>query len=773
MARRSRYTLNQELIAEVIKRYELATNAEAENRKLFSEDLRFVYQDTIEADGQWDSSILLLRRGRPSYTFNRVIGSVNLVLGDQRQTRPAVRIRAASKDASISTATILSGLVRDIEQCSHAEAIYDAQFKNAVAGGWGAWRIVPDYEDDHSFHQVLRIKDIPNPLTVLWDPEATDPCRGDSMWCIVAERISKEKYNALYPDNDPESIAWSRDSRGWATENEVRIAEYFKKVPVVRSIAELDDGRVVDNDADFQAIYTQLQEERGPDDSSYAKVKRTRDVKTWEVEWYLVDAANVLAGPIRYKWKRIPVIRVPGRCVNIEGKQKCQSLVRHTKDPQRTYNFHRSTMIELINQVPRAPYMVTPKMVKGYEDMWATANTNNRPYLIYDPDPDVPGGKPQREPPPDVPEALVTLAQADLNDIQAATGYFGAALGDTQEQGDRTSGKALIARQRKSDLGSYEFIDNLGKALKLSTECILDMVPTVYDTQRIIRVIGQDGVEKYEEVNKVTPNGLVNSLKQGFYDCVVTIGPSYQTARQENLATLLDAMDVMPQLTQLCPDLIMRNVDSPETDEMVRRLRIPLIQQGIVQPTPDEQKNLPPPPQPNPEQQAQLQLLQGKAAVAQSKAQAAPLEHQKLLDDIVHNRLSAALDAHKAGIQNAQGAVDLQQSQLEGQQSLQQNALEGQQSLQQGQLEGMQGLQQAHQQHVQKLAHAQQSHEQQLSQEQIDHILGTQRAHEQHQQKMEHGSEAHKAKLTQMKAEKKVQGASKAPGRSTQNLSQK
>ena len=658
MARPSRIDKEQELLAEVRKNYERAAGAEAQNRKLFSEDLRFVYQDTAEADGQWDSAILLQRRGRPSYTFNRVIGAVNLVLGDQRQTRPQVRVRAANKDASTSTATVYEGLIRDIEQCSSAEGIYDNQFKFAVAGGYGAWRIVPEYEDDKSFSQALRIKDIPNPLTALWDPESTCPCKSDSMWALIAERISTEKYKALYPDFDPVSVSMSRDSRGWATDNEIRIAEYFRKVPVTKTIAQLSDGRIVDYDKDQKDLEAYLAEQHP--DGDYVKTVRKRTVKTWHIEWYLVDGAHVLQGPITYKWKRIPVIRLPGRVINIEGKQKVQSLIRHTKDPQRTYNYHRSTMVETAALTPKSPYIATPRMVKGYEDMWATANTNARPYLLYDVDPDVPGGKPTREPPPDVPEALIQLSQADLSDIQAATGYFDSALGDQVEKGDRTSGKALIARQRKSDLGSYEFIDNLGKAMKVTHECLVDMIPTVYDTERVVRVIGPDGIEKYESINQVDPNdpaGLINSLKDGSYDVTVTIGPSYQTARQEQLATMLDAIEVMPQLAVVAPDLIIKNVDTPDTDEMVRRLRIPLIQQGLVIPTEEEKKNMPPPPQPNPEEQldklkkaADTHKAMASAQIAQSKAGTGDIQYQKLIDDVVHGRIKAMIDAREAGM---------------------------------------------------------------------------------------------------------------------------
>lgn len=737
----------QALLFEVKQQYERASGADAENRRLFSEDLRFVYQDTVEADGQWDSAVLIQRKGRPSYTFNRVIGAVNLVLGDQRQTRPQVRVRASNKDASVSTATIFNGLIRDIEQCSGAESIYDAQFKNAVAGGYGAWRILPEFEDDKSFHQVLRIKDIPNPLTVLWDPEATDACRGDAMWCIVAERISKSKYKALYPDHDAQSLSFSRDSRGWATDKEVRIAEYFKKVPVTKTIAQLSDGRVVDWGSKDQAFQDKLDEERGKD-GSYPTIHQTRQVKTWAVEWYLVDAGNILAGPIRYNWKRIPVVRVPGRCINIEGRQKVQSLIRHCKDAQRVYNYHRSTMVELTALTPRAPYIATPKMVKGYEDMWATANTNARPYLLYDPDPDVPGERPTREPPPDVPQAMIALAQADLNDIQAGTGYFDASLGNDDES-DRTSGKALITRQRRSDLGSYEFIDNFGKALKLTYDMCVDMIPTVIDTARVVRVIGPDGVEKYEQVNHIENGQLMNSLKEGSYDVTVTIGPSYQTARQEMLATLLEAVNVMPQLAQVAPDLIIKNVDSPDVDELVRRMRVPLIQQGVIKPTPDEQKQLPPPQQPDPMVQAQLALLtakaQGegaKAQVTQSKAGAAPLERQKLIDEIIHDRITAMVDARKAGMEHAGNQIDVMQQSLLNQQDLGHQQASNQQELQQNQAQQQQAVQQQSQQHAQDL-------QQQDQQHQMDFAKQTAL----HHQKMSHQQELHEQKIEHMKKE--------------------
>jgi hypothetical protein len=652
----------RDLIAEIKHNYEMSNTTNSENRRLFSEDLRFAFDS--ETNGQWDPIVLSQRRGRPSYTFNRVIGAINLVLGDQRQTRPAVKIRASNKAGAQGTADIFGGMFRDIEQVSSAESIYDQQFKYAVAGGWGAWRIVPEYEDDNSFSQVLRIKDIPNPLTVFWDPEAQDPCAGDAMWAIISDRISEEKYEALYPGFKPQNFEVSRDGRGWAMDKEVRIAEYFKKVPYTKKIALMDDGTIIEYTSEQKKIDDHLKETNP--NGKYPKPVKFRKVKTWKVVWHLVDGKNILEGPIEYDWKRIPVIRCPGRFVNIEGKQKMQSLIRHSKDSQRAYNYHRSTMIETAALTPRSPYIVTGKMVKGYEDVWATANTTARPYLPYDVDPDAPGQKPMREPPPDVPQALLALAQQDVSDIQASTGYFDPALGEASDS-DRASGKALVARQRKSDLGSYEFIDQFGKALKLTVECALDMIPTVYDTERVVRVIGQDGVDKYLTVNgqdASDPEALKNDLKKGAYDVTVTIGPSYQTARQETLATLLDAAATMPIIGEVAPDIIAKNIDVTDGDELVRRLRIPLIQKGLVQPTDEEKKMMPPPQPPDPVAEATKLLaiskaskMSSEATITASKASTTDLEVTKMIDKIIHDRVNALLTAKQFGLDNPAPAL--------------------------------------------------------------------------------------------------------------------
>lgn len=594
-------------VNDVVLRYEKGASADAENRRLHTEDLSFVFD--AENFGQWDPFVISLRQGRPSYTFNRCLQPVNMVCGDQRQTAPAIKVRPI-KDGTQTVADILGGLWRSIEQDSRAEEIYAECYKQAVAGGYGEMMIMPEWEADNSFDQVLRLHWIPNPLTVVRDPESTDPCGADAQWAMEGGRISTDKFEAEYPDFTASSFAMSRDSLGWYSDGQIRVVNDFKRFAVEKEIALLSDGRVIDYTKKEKSVEEHLARTK----AEAATVMRTRKVKTYKIRYAKCDGTQILKGPIDYDWKRVPIVRMPGRYINIEGKQKLQSLIRHSKDAQRAYNFQSSDAIERSALVPKARYFVTPKMILGHEDLWNSSNTAPRIYMPYNIDKDAPNsGMPFREQPIDVPAGAIAMAQKAAQDIQATTGYFDPALGNADDM-NRVSGKALVTHTRRSDLGSHEFISNYGLALKLIATMGLDMSRSVYDTERELRVIGLDGADQLVTVNGQDEAGkILNDLKTGSYDCDITLGPSYQTARQESLATLLDAAGSVPGLAETIPDLITKSIDSPDSDEMTKRLRKMLIAKGVVEPTAAEKAAMGPPPPPNPMDVAKLQIEQGKA----------------------------------------------------------------------------------------------------------------------------------------------------------------
>jgi hypothetical protein len=746
------------LLARVRQRYDDGVGAFEENRRMHSEDLNFVYNS--ESMGQWDPVVLEARRGKPNYTFNRVIGPVNIVVADMRQTRPAGKVRPTNHLADEATAEVLAGLMRSIEDESRADPIYKNQYKFAVAGGFGAWRLMPEYASEDSFDQVLRIKDIPNPQTVIWDPECSDACCGDAMWCLIGERVSKEKYRSLFPGADSETTFHiSRDSYGWFTDKEVRVVEYMERVPFEKEIAQYSDGTIEDYTPDKKKAEKNFQEQGiGPDRAN--RVVRTRKVLKWRVMWCKCDGGQILEGPIYYDWKRIPVVRVPGRFINIEGRKKLQSLIRHAKDAQRTYNSRVCDMIERSAMIPKAPYLVTETMIKGYEADWNQSNTSSRPYLPYNIDKNAPNadGMPFRNPPIDMPQGALALAQQAAQDIQATTGYFDPAMGDAEDM-NRVSGKALVQHTKRSDLGSFEFIDGFGDALQLTWEIGINMIPTIYDSERVVRIVGNNEIEKMVQVNSEDPESgdIIHDLKKGTYACRVSIGPNYQTARQEALATMIDAAEAIPMIAQIAPDLLAKNIDFPDADELTRRLRIPLIQQGLIKPTPEEQQNMPPP-KPNMQeqmQQAEYQRLQeltkrdaAQATITQHKASMLPLETHKQVYEVAGKHLSnlktgAELGSTQAAAQAEQQAAqtDLAQQQVQGLQDMHQQNQQHQQDIaQQGQV------------HQQTVDHAHSAHMAEENRKQRAHEAEMKRNQEKHDQAKKHQAELGEAKVAQAKA---------------------
>jgi hypothetical protein len=774
---------NEALLSRIRNFYDEGVGAWEENRRMHSEDLNFIYN--AEAMGQWDPVVLQNRRGKPCYTFNRCLQPVNMVVADMRQTRASGKVRPASDGADEGVADVFAGLCRSIEQCSRADQIYKEQFKFAVAGGFGAWRIMPTYMQDDgegAFDQVLRILNISNPQTVVWDPQCADACAADANRCIIAERISDEIYEALYPNGNMQSLNVSRDSYGWYTDKEVRIAEYFERVPRKKQIAKMTDGTVRDYDADLKATEDHLEDHGLTFEKSgvtrIATNKKTgqkmiRETVKWQVMWAKIDGSTVLEGPYYYDWKRIPVVRCPGRYINIEGRKKFQSLIRHSKDAQRSYNSRASDMIERSALLPKAPYLVTEAMIKGYENEWNQANVASRPYLPYNVDKNAEGGMPFRTPPLDLPQGAMALAQMSIQDIQATIGYFDPALGNADDM-NRVSGKALVQHTKRSDLGSYEFIDGYNSAMQLTWEMMVDMIPTVMDSERVERIIGHDGIEKMVDINKEheLTGDIINDLSRGSYDVEVTIGPSFQSARQEALDTLISFAEAMPSAAPVIQDLIAKNIDSPDAQEMAKRLRIPLIQQGIIKPTEQEKKEgvgqQKTAAQQQQEQMAQLQmqLLQGKtqkmgadAQIAASRAKMSPVEQQKIQFETAGKHLANIKLAHEIGSDQQDRQNEAQSAQMDLAAQHVGNLQDLAHQQQQHQADQQRQVVQSH--NDQRLAFAneqaemvreQQKHEAEQSRAVAAHEAEMRRMHEKHALTMKHTQELNEQKVAAAKA---------------------
>ncbi len=614
-----------DILKSALERFEITEQHDKEQRQKSIEDRRFVHAE----DGQWDDDAISKRQDRPRYTINKVAGAIDQVTGDQRQTRIDIKVRPVSGGADEKTADIFNGLIRNIEGQSDAAAAYDNAFDEGVAGGYGGWRILTEYNDDDSFEQDIRIAPIMSADSSLYfDPAATKYDKRDASYAFVVSTVSVEEFKRRWPEAT--ITEWSQvqhnksNCEGWYNEGMIRVAEYWVKEPVTLKLGLMSDGRVI-NLEEEQEVLDELS-------ATGVTVVKTRTADSHKVVSYKMSGGEILEGPKPWAGKYIPLVPVYGRTTIIDGKPYIRGMVRFAKDPSRIYNYATSASIEAAALTPKDPIWITVTQADGHEAQLKNFNTRNSPFMLYNTDPTAPGA-PQRTGAPAIQTALVQQIQQAGMDIHATTGMEPASLGNSPEL---KSGKAILAQQAMGDRGTYIFSDNLAKSIQYTGAILVDLIPKIYDTERMVRILNIDGSSEDAQINVAALDALgqpvvdqqtgktvmVNDLSLGKYDVVIESGPSYHTQRQESAQQLIDLAQSSPVFEQVAIDLIAKNLNVLENDELTKRIRRVMIKNGTVEPTEEEieEMGLNQPQQPSASEQALLDSVESQIVLNTSTA---------------------------------------------------------------------------------------------------------------------------------------------------------
>ncbi len=561
-------------------------SALSESREDEIDDLKF-YAGSPDNHWQWPADVLATRgavqgqtiNARPCLTINKLPQHVRQVTNDQRQNRPSAKVIPVDDDADVEIADIFNGMIRHIEYISDADVAYDTACENQVSYGEGYMRLLTEYCDDNTFEQDIKIGRVRNSFSVYMDPTIQDPTGADAKWCFVTEDLTKDEYARLYPDAAPITTLQSlgvgdQSISNWLNEDTIRVADYYY-VDYDRATLNQYPG----NQTAFNGT---------PEDKMlrgmFGKPVKSREsdrprVKYCKINGYEILAENDWAG----KW--IPVIRIVGNEFEVDGRLYVSGLVRNAKDAQRMYNYWVSQEAEMLALAPKAPFIGYGGQFEGYETNWKTANTQNWPYLEVNPD--VTDGQgavlplPQRAQPPMASSGLLQAKAGASEDIKSTTGQYNASLGMGSNE---RSGKAILARQREGDVGTYHYGDNLARGVRHIARQLIDLIPKIYDTQRVARIIGEDGETKMVKINPDQQQPVNKIVDQqgvviekiynpgvGKYDVVATTGPGYATKRQEALEAMAQLLQGNPQLWQVAGDLFVKNMDWPGAQEMSKR----------------------------------------------------------------------------------------------------------------------------------------------------------------------------------------------------------
>ncbi len=655
------------VIARAKARFDRAMQWEGEFLTAAADDIKFVVGDGTN-NYQWPALMResRLRDKRPCLTMNKVHQHWLSVVNDGKQNKPSVTIHPTSEDASYLAAQAFEKVIRHIEYISNAQAAYDKASEYQVACGVGYWRVTNEYGHDNSFDQQIFIRPVPDATQVLLDPMIKESDGSDAKFGIVYTEMAKADFIRAYPDHEDAM----RDSAigqggGWLGDDKVRVAEYYE----VREIKDTLYAIMGPNGVPKYLQRSDMTPEEIESVKDRADEYPRRSIKRREVWKYLIAGNTVLDKGI-VPCKYIPIVRVIGEEMIVDGKLERKGLVRYMIDAQRMYNYNTSAQVEAIALQTKVPFVAPLGAIDGLEQYWNTANTVNHSVLPYN-SADENGNPipaPTRSQPPSSGDGYTTGMQAAAEEMRMTSGQYDAMVGAPSNE---TAGVAIQQRQRQGDRATYHFIDGLSKAIRFTGKILIDMIPRVLDTKRLISIMEDDGTKtrvmidnnaQQATVEMKTAQGEVTLILNpsiGEYDVTSDVGPSYQTQREQAFDAMQSILATNPALTQVIGDLFFKAADFPMADEMAERMQrwIPPSITGQA-PSPQEQQMQ----QQMQQMQMQLQKMQAEALQKDEEIHSlrmrGTVDLMKVSDARVNQHLERELEARQKAIDEYRAETD-------------------------------------------------------------------------------------------------------------------
>jgi hypothetical protein len=584
-------TIAPELVADTViekalDRFALAAEADHEWRAACLSDLEFSIGE------QWDLGIRTgrERNGKPCLTMDQIQQSVRLVGNQYRQQPPSITVDPVGNGADTDTGDILQGIIRHIETNCDAQTAYENCHEGVVRCGFDSLRMRTEYVDDDSDRQEIIIEKIRNQFNVFWQPGVP---QNKAKWAFIIDDMPVDAYKSEFPESRLASAddftSVGNAPAAWVSKETIRVAEYFTVEEVTRS------------------------------------GKRSKN----KVVWRKINAYEELEKSETLPGSSIPIFTAYGDDLDVNGKRYVAGLVRNAKGAQQMYNYTSSKAVEAMVLAPSAPWLVVEGQISGREKEWERANSGDIAVLQYKPI-DVagkPAGPPQRnnvEPP--IQQFMLMIQQESL-DLKAAMGIYDPSLG--QRRGDE-SGSAIQKLQSQGNVATLNFADNMTRMMKRLGRSELEWIREVYDVPQVQRIINPDGTNKQvithngpdqaDAAKKLADKEQIKNIYDigvGRYDAVITVGPTYQSKRQEAVSTQINLLKSLPpQIVPSLIDLVVRNMDIPQSQEMADRLK----------------KLLPPQLQDGDESDPQVQVGKLQAQVQQLGQQ-----HQQLTQALEHS----------------------------------------------------------------------------------------------------------------------------------------
>lgn len=624
-------------------------------------------------------------------TANKLGSMANSLLGEQQQNTPQLEVIPLT-DCDEKTAELRQAIVKDISLSQDAKTVYQVAASQAIIGGFSAFMWYAEEPHNESFDQEIKPAYFKDPTLCYWDSGAETIGKTDGMFCGYITPMTRKKFVETYGKNVADKIGVKSENGGeiaaseeevalatsissdlgnfqWFDEDMIMVQDHFVRKIKKRMIYKLSNAKTVTQDeldeiieksrliALEQQEFALIEGEQTLDaltpdqltlydDGMPVRIEREKEVQYSEITHQKIAGDYILEEALFPTSENLPVVFVDQNSYyDKKGKQVTRPFFKDSKDTQRYINYLR-TQSAYILKISRYDQFIASKKNVASSDTQANWRNplNIQGAITYDESPN--GNKPEQLRPPELSASLHTQYQIAGEDLYTTTGLYPTRLG---QQGNEISGSAIDARTRQGSYQTYVVFTSINRAIATGGAIVNEMIPHIYDAERLISVRLPDrGLQNIVINKQIDAYGeqFENDIRKGTFKVVLRPGPSYEGQKQVGLQSLQQVLQANPQTFNMIADLYAENLPLANTIELKNRLRT-LVPKQILEAGKTGQPLPPEPRQPDLQTlqaMAKMKELELKEQELKLKAQDQQSENAREIQRLEQERLQIAAE---------------------------------------------------------------------------------------------------------------------------------
>jgi len=546
---------------------------------------RFTFETTQSDDEK--STLALL--GKPSIEFNICESHLSRLWGEFLQQQPDIEV-SAEDGAPVhpEQVKLVEGIMRhQIDQANKNGTEFQI-LRDTMGGGFSAYKVWTEYENEMTFKQVIRFGKVFNPCLTGFDPLARNPSKSDGRFAFELYPKTLEEFKNDFPDINTSEIKFYGENTGfrWSyrtqkKEKVILICDFYEKKKTKVKIVQLPGGFTMKLDEynERLAAWKKREEEGAEKRQAPQIVGKPRETEIVSICRYRF-IENMVLEYTETDFKSLPLVFVDGNSEYIETSGRTYQITRpylhNAVGIQKLINFAGQTLANEFENMVMHKWKISKQSIpteKSYQD----AFTNNQiPNVIvynelYNNDPNIRLTAPQEVVRTPIPPEISNVFFNSQQILQQVLGSYDASLGAINN--NQTSGKAIVEGAFNSNATSMPYIGNKMQGLSQVAQVMLEVIPKYYIEPRTMATIGMDGKKVPRQVNYKGGVNLQypdNSLK-----VKVEAGVNFTVQKNKALQAINAQSQSTPAFGQFiaqdCLDIIVDNIDCRGADLMKQR----------------------------------------------------------------------------------------------------------------------------------------------------------------------------------------------------------